>query len=286
MTKKTHYAMIPRIASIQLTPYELALYTAYVQSCGVFNDPCNKSNATLASETKMSLSQVKRCKKTLEKMGYIIVKSGGDRKPSIVTYDPKIWDRNESECGAKHSSDRTMSEDNIVLTEPNTVLTEPKHSPDRTQTWFSQSHKEEVKKEEIIDTSVDVQSVSKNKYTPELKNLIAKVIFSWHDPSKVTPRNWKRVMKVLEQIFAVHDCYGTICTTQHINRFMRWYKTNKPGWGLPQNEGMETAYQEYYESNRHREASSATLEHILKVNLISEPPVMPEPTQFGVKSNG
>lgn len=289
MTKKhTHFAQIPKIASVELNPYELALYTNYVHSCGISNDACIKSHSTLALETKMSVSQVKRCKFSLEEKGYITIKSGGDRKPSIIHYRDDIWERNEQEFADKHGSHRTQSDNNMVLTEPNIALTEPSKAltePSKDQTRFSQSHKEykDNNKRDIVTKRDDSKSESKNTYTPELKNCIAKEIFGWHDPSKVTPKNWKRVMKVLKQIFAVHDCYGTICTVQHIARFLSWYRTNKPGWGLPQNEGMETAYQEYYESMRSREAISVSREHIYAVNLMSEPPEMPEPVTFGAK---
>lgn len=90
----TYYAMIPKMASLDLNPYELALYCNYKQTTGE-HGTCTKSNATLAAETRMSVTRMKTARAALVKKGYIRVHPHKDAEgfesapPTIVVRD--VW---------------------------------------------------------------------------------------------------------------------------------------------------------------------------------------------------
>ena len=94
--KKTHFAMIPMCASMELDPYELALYVNYMQTCGC-DGVCTKSNKTLAEETGMSVRKVQMTRKTLAEKGYIEVLSTGNESPPRVKICQDIWQKNYDE---------------------------------------------------------------------------------------------------------------------------------------------------------------------------------------------
>jgi len=106
-TEKTYYAMIPKLASIELNPYELALYTNYMQTCGQCGGECKKSNATLASETHMSVRQVQKMRKALAQKGYIEVLSTGNESPPRVKIIATIWQRNTDTYSRKQDAQQT-----------------------------------------------------------------------------------------------------------------------------------------------------------------------------------
>jgi hypothetical protein len=93
----TFYARIPKMAIMDLDPYELALYCNYKQTAAEDGE-CTKSNETLAKETGMSVSKVKTTRAKLEKKGYIVVAQhfddhGIENKPKTVKI-VDVWEEN------------------------------------------------------------------------------------------------------------------------------------------------------------------------------------------------
>jgi hypothetical protein len=106
----TFYAMIPKMAIQDLTPYELALYTVYKQTASD-HGVCFKSNATLAKEAHMSVSRMKEARKALEEKGYIRVKYTEDEAgiintpPDITIID--IWGQNHKRFALEGGRQKT-----------------------------------------------------------------------------------------------------------------------------------------------------------------------------------
>lgn len=93
----TFYARVPKLAIMSLNPYELALYTHYKQTASD-HGYCNKSNATLARETKMSVSKIRTARQSLLKQGFISVEhipdeSGIINQPPVIKI-VDIWQKN------------------------------------------------------------------------------------------------------------------------------------------------------------------------------------------------
>lgn len=94
----TFYAMIPKMAIMDLDPYELALYCNYKQTTGE-KGKCTKTNATICRETRMSVNKMKAARAALEAKGYIRVvhhfdetdpeKKFENAPPTIIVRD--IW---------------------------------------------------------------------------------------------------------------------------------------------------------------------------------------------------
>ncbi len=90
----TYYAMIPKMATLDLDPYELALYCNYKQTTGEFGQ-CTKSNATLAQECRMSITRMKAARISLETRGYIRIETHADGNgfqsvpPTVIVRD--VW---------------------------------------------------------------------------------------------------------------------------------------------------------------------------------------------------
>lgn len=93
----TFYARVPKLATMSLEPYELALYIHYKQTASD-NGYCSKSNKTLATEAQMSVSKVKDARQSLLEKGFITVKNHYDddgninRPPTVRIAD--IWQKN------------------------------------------------------------------------------------------------------------------------------------------------------------------------------------------------
>lgn len=93
----TYYAMIPKMAILDLNPFELALYCNYKQTTGEYGQ-CTKSNATLAQECHMSVNRMKAARASLVKHGYIRVVVHEDDKgfqstpATVIVRD--VWEVN------------------------------------------------------------------------------------------------------------------------------------------------------------------------------------------------
>lgn len=93
----TFYARIPKLATMTLNPYELALYTHYKQTASD-NGYCSKSNKTLAAEAQMSVSKVKDARQSLLEKGFISAVHHPDddgnvnQPPTVKIID--IWQKN------------------------------------------------------------------------------------------------------------------------------------------------------------------------------------------------
>lgn len=72
----TFYARIPKMAIMDLAPYELALYCHYREIIGSneSDQMCWMSNANLAARAQMSVSRMKEARNTLRDLGYIRVR--------------------------------------------------------------------------------------------------------------------------------------------------------------------------------------------------------------------
>ena len=93
----TFYARIPKMCSMDLDPYELALYCNYKQTASE-DGYCDKSNTKLAAETHMSVGKVKQAKKSLEDKKLITVehrtdKSGIENQTTYIKM-VDVWEQN------------------------------------------------------------------------------------------------------------------------------------------------------------------------------------------------
>lgn len=100
----THFVRLPRMARIDLNPYELALYSAYKDA----GNESEKTNAELASETQMSITKLKEARAALQSKGYIHLErrlsdSGHDFAPPIVTII-NVWAENERRYGGSRDA--------------------------------------------------------------------------------------------------------------------------------------------------------------------------------------
>lgn len=68
----TYYARIPKMATMSLNPYELALYCHYKQVAAE-HGVCFKANKTIAQDAQMSINKMKTVRAALEKKGFILV---------------------------------------------------------------------------------------------------------------------------------------------------------------------------------------------------------------------
>ena len=128
-----NFAMIPNKAQ-ELNPFDYALYGAYVRTCG-WDDPdreCFKANQTLADETQMSISSVKKSRKSLQELGYITVQSQGRNRPAIVQLCHDVWDKNGNPSGSEKTS--SGSEKTSSGSEKTSSGSE------KTTQWFSENH--------------------------------------------------------------------------------------------------------------------------------------------------
>lgn len=95
----SHYAMIPKMAMLDLDPYELTLYCHYKMTASE-HGKCWKSNKTLASETGMSVRQVQESRGKLAEKGFITLTytpddSGNINTPPMITI-VNVWSENRS----------------------------------------------------------------------------------------------------------------------------------------------------------------------------------------------
>lgn len=95
----SHYAMIPKMAMLDLDPYELTLYCHYKMTASE-HGKCWKSNKTLASETGMSVRQVQESRGKLAEKGFITLTytpddSGNINTPPVITI-VNVWSENRS----------------------------------------------------------------------------------------------------------------------------------------------------------------------------------------------
>lgn len=106
----TFYARIPKMCSLDLNPYELALYCNYKQTASD-DGYCDKSNSKLAKETHMSVGKVKQAKKSLEDKKLITIehrkdKSGIENQTTYIKI-VDIWKQNHDRYAIKGSQDMT-----------------------------------------------------------------------------------------------------------------------------------------------------------------------------------
>jgi len=104
VSEPSHYAMIPKMAMIELDPYELSLYCHYKMTASE-NGKCWKSNQTLANETGMSVSKIKGVRSELAKKGFIGLtenkgKEGFVNAPPTVTII-NLWTENRKRFAKK-----------------------------------------------------------------------------------------------------------------------------------------------------------------------------------------
>ncbi|MBZ0291881.1 MAG: DnaD domain protein [Anaerolineae bacterium] len=86
-----YFAMIPKMAIIDLGPYELALYCNYKQTASDSEGgQCYKANKTLATETGMSVSKLKKARESLMAKGYITVTENRDPETGIINQPPIV----------------------------------------------------------------------------------------------------------------------------------------------------------------------------------------------------
>lgn len=147
----TFFAMVPKMAQMDLAPYELALYCNLKQTASD-GGAVTKSNRTLAFETHMSIAQVKRARKALEVKGYIRVEhrvdeQGNQNQTNIITLRD-VWALN-------HHRFKTQKEfmTGVALTEPGGVLTEPGGGSARTPSNNHKSKNQRKRKDSAVVTA-------------------------------------------------------------------------------------------------------------------------------------
>lgn len=89
INEPSHYAMIPKMAMMDLGPYELTLYCHYKMTASE-HGRCWKSNSTLAKETGMSVRKVQDMRGKLAEKGYITIsyepdEDGNVNKPPTIS---------------------------------------------------------------------------------------------------------------------------------------------------------------------------------------------------------
>lgn len=100
----SNFAMIPKMAMMDLDPYELALYCHY-KITARDTGGCWKSNKTLANETGMSARKLQDCRLKLVEKGYITVtyssdETGNINTPPVITI-VNVWSENRLRYGKK-----------------------------------------------------------------------------------------------------------------------------------------------------------------------------------------
>jgi hypothetical protein len=78
----SHYAMIPKMAMMDLDPYELVLYCHYKMTASE-HGKCWKANKTLANETGMSETKMRMARTSLVAKGFITLTHTPDEKGNI-----------------------------------------------------------------------------------------------------------------------------------------------------------------------------------------------------------
>lgn len=130
------FAMIPKMAIMDLDPYELALYSNYKITASE-HGKCWKSNKTLATECKMSIRQVQYARDSLEKKGYIVSTVQKDDKgrinsPPDVTIK-NVWSENRKRFG------KSSTPMHLMHTPLHDVHTP--HAPDAPNVYLLESEK-------------------------------------------------------------------------------------------------------------------------------------------------
>jgi len=100
------YARIPKMASLELTPYEVALYLNYKMTAAD-DGICFKSDETLAAETHMGITKVKECRNSLIEKGYIRKETNNREDGNSITITIVwLWDENHQRFseGSRHES--------------------------------------------------------------------------------------------------------------------------------------------------------------------------------------
>lgn len=104
VTEPSHYAMIPKMAMMDLEPFELVLYCHYKMTASE-NGKCWKANKTLANETGMSITKMKEARTKLVEKGFINFvyepdKDGNINKPPVITIT-NVWAENRKRYAKK-----------------------------------------------------------------------------------------------------------------------------------------------------------------------------------------
>jgi len=117
----TFYARIPKMAIMDLGPYELALYCNFKQTASD-SGYCDKSNARLSKETSMSVSKVKTARKSLEAKGFIKTEhrrddSGIENQTVYVTI-VDVWEINHARYAKEGGHEVTTPSQNATTPQP------------------------------------------------------------------------------------------------------------------------------------------------------------------------
>lgn len=98
--------MIPKMAMMDLDPYELVLYCHYKMTASE-HGKCWKSNKTLANETGMSERKLQESRTSLAAKGFIVVSHAPDENGNINTPPTikivSVWADNRNRYGKKES---------------------------------------------------------------------------------------------------------------------------------------------------------------------------------------
>lgn len=188
----TFFAMIPKMAIMDLDPYELALYCNYKQTVGENGGArVTKTNATIARETHMSVNRMKAARDTLIKKRYIEMTTHEDSEgninqpPTITVRD--IWSINHqiysvSLCEGVSNYDTPVSPDD---TPPPPSVTPPLSRGD--------TKEEHNKNNQIKDSAADAAKPAKTrkprapKPDPETSKAVGAVIKAWKDALPAEP---------------------------------------------------------------------------------------------------
>lgn len=105
-SEPSHYAMIPKMAMMELEPFELSLYCQYKMTASE-HGKCWKSNKTLATESGMSERRMRDARDLLEKRGYITVSHTPDEhghinSPPTITIN-NVWTQNRLRYAKKEA---------------------------------------------------------------------------------------------------------------------------------------------------------------------------------------
>lgn len=128
----THFALVPKMAQRDLTPFELALYCNLKQTASDNHDGlCWKSNRTLAQECQMSVSKVKACKQSLASKGFIALEQRAETGETTLITLVDVWEKNHNrytkitEGGSHHkATPQPPQSQGVVATKPQRITHE------------------------------------------------------------------------------------------------------------------------------------------------------------------
>lgn len=247
----TFYSKIPKMATLELTPYELALYANYKQTASE-EGKAWKSNKTLAKECKMSVRMVQECRKSLETKGYIHCtykpNENGVVSSSVIVTIIDVWAKNHKMFSKKE----TTKQDTQPAQELHTPMQEL-HTPPAQGAYKEEPIKKNNNKKK--DSSLDEPKKQAPKERDRLVEGVALVCFGikYEDENQRAAfnANIKRIGLLVKYLKSVS------ATPESLWAFKLWYCGKYPDTAIPQAEAKFTKhYNDYLNSSSNGQVSN------------------------------